>query len=142
MIQTEEYLNCFACGQNNPRGLKLSFNHDEGEKLTTCLITLPSDLEGWPGIIHGGIVTTILDECAYYAIMHSGSQWDNGFTTNINLNFEHPTPANQPLLAKAWVDGQKRRLLYCQTELLRQADMKLLASARITYFMMPKRADA
>ena len=131
----EEYLNCFACGPNNTRGLKLTFDYNNEKQLLESRMILPSDLEGWPGVIHGGIVTTVLDECAYYTILQSGDKWSTGVTTNINLDFKAPTPANEPLLAQAWIEKNRRNLLYCQARLFIEKDMTLLAKAEITYLM-------
>ncbi len=51
---------CFGCGEDNPIGLKLNFDWD-GTTARTRLVPR-KEYEGWPGIIHGGIVYTLLDE--------------------------------------------------------------------------------
>src|SRR3990172_6796397 len=53
--------NCFACGLENPFGLILEFYAD-GEGGVVGKYSIPGQFEGYPGIAHGGIVTTILDE--------------------------------------------------------------------------------
>jgi len=51
---------CFACGPKNPIGLKLKFAFD-GETLKTDFIT-KKEHQGYFNIVHGGIITTLLDE--------------------------------------------------------------------------------
>ena len=51
---------CFACGTENPIGLNLQF-YSEGSAVCTE-ISLNKVYEGWEGIAHGGIVSTLLDE--------------------------------------------------------------------------------
>lgn len=126
---------CFACGPLNSRGLKLAFEYNADKQIVESRIILSSEFIGWPGIIHGGIVATILDECAYYAIAQSAANHGSGVTTNINLDFKHPVAPDEPLLAAAWIENTRRQLVYCQTRLYRESDMKLLAQARITYLM-------
>ncbi|MEX2144272.1 MAG: PaaI family thioesterase [Anaerolineales bacterium] len=53
--------NCFACGLENPIGLKLTFYGQEDGSVTGEY-TIPKQYEGYPGIAHGGIVASILDE--------------------------------------------------------------------------------
>ena len=51
---------CFGCGPANPSGLKLRFYEtDDGVESE---YVVPSDLDGAPGIVHGGIQATLLDE--------------------------------------------------------------------------------
>ena len=51
---------CFGCGCNNPIGLKLKFNID-GDSLQTEF-TPDKAHQGWPGLLHGGILGCLLDE--------------------------------------------------------------------------------
>ncbi|MFC1962064.1 PaaI family thioesterase, partial [Chloroflexota bacterium] len=51
---------CFGCGQNNPIGLKLKFKKD-GDGVRTEF-TPGESYQGWPGMVHGGIIGCLLDE--------------------------------------------------------------------------------
>ncbi|MCJ7751507.1 MAG: PaaI family thioesterase, partial [Armatimonadetes bacterium] len=51
---------CFACGKGNPIGLKLDFRF-EGEEYVTEFEVRP-EYQGWAGIVHGGLLATVLDE--------------------------------------------------------------------------------
>lgn len=52
---------CFACGVENPIGLNLTF-HVTGPDTIECEFTAPPEYQGFPGVLHGGITATILDE--------------------------------------------------------------------------------
>ncbi len=60
---------CFACGTDNPIGLNLNF-YRVGDAVGTD-ITLGQNHEGWQDIVHGGIISTLLDEVMSWAIMYS-----------------------------------------------------------------------
>ena len=60
ITQPQEYPNCFGCGADNSIGLHLRYRH-QGEALVTEF-TPEYAHEGWPGIVHGGIITTLLYE--------------------------------------------------------------------------------
>lgn len=51
---------CFVCGPKNPIGLKLDFSLD-GEVMTTEFIPR-KEHQGYMDIVHGGIISTLLDE--------------------------------------------------------------------------------
>src|SRR5260370_13080365 len=54
--------NCFACGMNNPDGMRLKFTLDEKTKTSQCRFRLDQRYTGPPGHCHGGIIATILDD--------------------------------------------------------------------------------
>jgi len=53
---------CFACGANNPDGMRLRFTYDEERGCFVCRFRLGKRYTGPPGHCHGGIIATILDE--------------------------------------------------------------------------------
>lgn len=59
---------CFACGTNNPIGLNLYF-YRSGDTICTDII-LGQHHEGWENVVHGGIISTLLDEVMSWTIMY------------------------------------------------------------------------
>lgn len=86
------YDQCFVCGANNPYGLKLTFRFDDGAALADTMI--PSHFAGYPGVVHGGIVSALLDEIMAKAIEHTGV-WS--MTANLEVRFRKPTPTGKLL---------------------------------------------
>ncbi len=60
---------CFGCSQKNPHGLKMKFYTDE----TTLYswLSVPPHLCGWDGIVHGGVLSTILDEIMSWSAIYT-----------------------------------------------------------------------
>lgn len=76
---------CFACGEKNPIGLNLKIvETDKGVK--TEFIP-KKEYEGYEGIIHGGIVATILDEMIVWACLKMGY---SGVTAELNIRYKTP----------------------------------------------------
>jgi len=98
---------CFACGQENPVGLKLKPVHD-GEKVT-AEFTAGEFHQGWDNAIHGGILYTLLDEVAAYAILCHGIEF--GVTARSEIRFKQVAPINEPIQASAWVTKLAKRLV-------------------------------
>ena len=58
--EQERFGSCFACGMANDAGLKLDFEA-VGDKSVTALYVPQEQHQGWPNVLHGGIVATIAD---------------------------------------------------------------------------------
>lgn len=104
---------CFACGQENAIGLKLKPVHD-GEKVT-AEFTPRQFHQGWKDAIHGGILYTLLDEVAAYAMLCHGVEF--GVTAKSEIRFKQAAPANKPIRASGWVTKLTRRLVEAQAAL-------------------------
>ena len=90
---------CFVCGVQNPFGLKIQFA-DDGESAVRAQVTVPEQFNGYPGIVHGGIVAAILDETAGRALLARGHDDRNLFVTlKMEIRYRQPTPTNTALTA-------------------------------------------
>ena len=90
---------CFGCGRNNPYGLKLSFQWDG--KTARTEVTPQEFHQGWPKIVHGGIIASMLDEAMGHATLFNG--FFDFLTAAIQVNFKRPALVNEPLLLAASV---------------------------------------
>src|SRR5215467_15469453 len=85
---------CFACGKNNPEGMRLKFSYDEDRDCFVCRFRLSKRYTGPPGHAHGGIIATILDEAMgkVNKLRHVVA-----LTSEIRVNYLKPVPLNKPL---------------------------------------------
>ena len=90
---------CFACGRQNPIGLKLEFYEGSGPDQVQAEFAVPDEFQGYPGTVHGGIVATILDEVSGRAVMASTSDDNLMATLKISVRYLRPTPTATPLVA-------------------------------------------
>jgi len=86
---------CFACGLQNPFGLQLTF-FDNGLDEVRCEYTVPERFQGYPGIAHGGIVASILDEVLGRVSM-IGDPMHFMMTATMELKYRQPVPLHTPL---------------------------------------------
>lgn len=90
---------CFICGVENPIGLRLSFV-DDGDSTVRAEVNVPEKYNGYPGVVHGGIVAAILDEVSGRALLARGHDITNLFVTlKMELRYRQPTPTGTPLTA-------------------------------------------
>ena len=104
---------CFICGLANPIGLKMVFHEDRESKLVSARLSVPERYRSYPGVVHGGIVATILDETSGRALMiHSEDINDFFVTAKMEVRYRGATPTETPLLAVGWVEryGDRARV--------------------------------
>ena len=88
-------LYCFVCGVESPVRLRLAF-YDVAEGEVTCEVALPDRYQGYPGVVHGGIVASMLDEVAGRAAMQ-GNTSRFMMTAKMDIRYRKPIPIGQPL---------------------------------------------
>jgi uncharacterized protein (TIGR00369 family) len=120
--------NCFACGTLNTHGLQLEL-HAADDRCWTELV-LADRFQGWEGIAHGGIVTTILDEVMGWALIDH-DMW--GVTARMSIEFKRPVPIGRPIRAEGRVLSARRRLVEAEGIILDREDGTLLARSQATF---------
>ena len=89
---------CFICGVDNPIGLKAQFYNMEDGSVMTLFKYLPEH-QSFPERVHGGLITTMLDELAMRAYWVNGDEIF-GVTTSMETKFRKPVPYNVELIGR------------------------------------------
>lgn len=112
---------CFGCGEDNPNGLQLGplARVENGE--IHIDFSVPSHFEGFNGIVHGGIVATILDEAMGMACTRI-HKVHGAVTANLNITFRSPVASSVPLTIVAR-SNRKDRKFHCTAEILVEGDV-------------------
>ena len=83
---------CFVCGRDNAAGLRTEWTtHRERNEVRTTL-RIPEHFHGYPGVVHGGIVTALLDEAMVRTALLDGDFEDLMVTAKMEVTFRHATP--------------------------------------------------
>mgnify|MGYP000947014456 CR=1 FL=1 len=101
--------NCFVCSPLHPFGFRLEFFADPARGLVVAPLTAREDLAGYPGILHGGFQTMLMDEVAGWAILHQARRIV--FTGAIQARFLRPMPNGVPALVCARTEKAGSRLI-------------------------------
>jgi len=126
---------CFGCGKKNPIGLKLKVEWDG--KVARAEFT-PNELnQGWWGFVHGGILTTLLDELMGYAGIFNGYCC---VTAKLQARFILPAPIDNPLIITGSVVKNNRKTLDTQAKIVGK-DGKTIAEAEGTLFILGPMTD-
>ncbi len=88
---------CFVCGLENPVGLKLHIYQTE-PGVIEAEYNAPEHFQGYPGVLHGGIVATILDEISGRAHMGDDPAAPRFmYTARLEVKYRKNVPIGQPL---------------------------------------------
>ena len=130
---------CFACGKNNPDGMRLRFTYDEDRNCFVCRFRLGKRYTGPPGHCHGGIIATILDEAMGKV---NKLRQVVALTSEITVNYLKPVPLNQPLRAESREVKVKGRKHINMAEILNEKGEVLARSEGLFIAIDPKRMFA
>jgi len=120
--------NCFACGTLNAGGLGLELHVEPGRSWVE--LALDRRFEGWEGVIHGGILCTILDEVMAWALVGEDN-W--GVTARMAVDFRRPVEVGKPIRAEGWITRSRRRIVDTAGHIVDSATGAELATATGVY---------
>jgi len=123
---------CFGCGEMNPIGLKLKFTQD-GEMVRTVFVP-GENYQGYPGILHGGITSTILDEIMSHCLHRQGL---NGLTARLEIRYRKSIPIGKPVTFEARMLKRKGSLVDLEARAILD-DGQLAAEAQGRFMLMDK----
>ncbi len=126
---------CFVCGMKNVAGLKAFFYEQEDGSVLARFV--PQEIhQGYPGRLHGGVATAILDETIGRALMtkYGDSVW--GVTVELHVRFKAPVPLGVELRVIGRVTKDRRRLFEGEGELL-LPDGTVAVTAHGKYIKLP-----
>jgi len=99
---------CFVCGRSNPVGLYMQF-HDDGELEVFSEYSVPAHYQGYPGIVHGGVVAAMLDEVVARVSM-IGDPHHFMMSVTLQILYRQPVPVETPLRVVARILRLRGRL--------------------------------
>jgi uncharacterized protein (TIGR00369 family) len=88
---------CFVCGRDNPLGLSARWESDVEKGEVRATLTIPEQFNGFPGIVHGGVLSALLDEAAVRTALLDGGFDDLMVTAKLEVAFRRPTPTRTPV---------------------------------------------
>ena len=124
---------CFVCGRDNSIGLHVHFFQD-GDDCVHAEFTPREEHQGFPGVMHGGLVTALLDEIIGRTAI-AKDYWC--MTARLQVRIKKPIPIGAPLKVKGEIENCNGRLLNGRGE-IRLADGSLAAEAQGTFLKIPE----
>jgi uncharacterized protein (TIGR00369 family) len=123
------YQGCFVCGEKNPVGLRLNFYFDKERQKAWAEFIPEPHFEGYRQILHGGIISAVLDEVMIKAILFENIL---AVTSKLTVEFKQPAEIGEKLRAEGRVTGRKSKVFFTEGQLLGN-ERRLIASGSGVY---------
>lgn len=117
---------CFVCGIENTYGLAMKF-YEIGPGEIRSEYVVPAHYQGYPGVVHGGIIASMLDEVASRAAM-TGEPTRFRFTAKLEIRYRKPVPIETTLHMRGWITQERGSRAQAKAE-IRLEDGTLLSEA-------------
>ena len=108
-MRVEDNNRCFACGKENPFGLQVNPDIAPDGARVTIECTPPGHFQGWANVIHGGILSTLLDEAITYVGIASFDC--PAVTAQLEIKFKKPAMTGDKLIVTANRVKMSKRLI-------------------------------
>ena len=105
---------CFVCGSKNPLGLKLNFKMTPESSQAETEVCFPDHFQGWANVVHGGLVSTVLDEAMVKAAVAGNIRC---VTAEMTVKFRKPIQANIIYRVHGKITEDKERILLAEAAL-------------------------
>ncbi len=125
-LQQQSHPECFVCGAANGHGLGLEFHATDDGAVEATFPCQPV-FAGYPGMLHGGIVCTLLDGAMTNCLFARGLA---AVTVDMNVRFRHPVTVSLPAVVRAWLESEGSPVFRLAAEVLQGEQVVATATAR------------
>lgn len=125
---------CFVCGKENEIGLKLEINSDKDLQKAWAVTKINKNFCGWKGIVHGGTISTVLDEIMAYAAF---TIYESGVTGEMTVRFKKPIPVESEILIEGFVESVKGRICYTKGHIKMNGEIMAESTGKMVMVKKP-----
>lgn len=125
-LRQRSHPGCFACARANEHGLGLEF-HPSHDGAVEASFPCQPIFTGYPGMLHGGIICTLLDGAMTNCLFAHGLA---AVTVDINVRFRHPVLVSRPAAVRAWLESEGTPIHRLAAEVRQDGHVVATATAR------------
>ncbi len=128
--QAEAHPFCFVCSGSNPMGLALRYTPQPDGSVSANFLGHCA-LEGYPGLLHGGVIAALLDGAMTNCLFARGIR---GLTVELWVRYHAGVVGAEESLLRAWVEDESHGLFQLRAKLSQGGKVKASATGK---FMKP-----
>jgi acyl-coenzyme A thioesterase PaaI-like protein len=121
---------CILCGHRNPWSLNLSFQ-TVGEGVVSTRFKTHAALQGYDGILHGGVIAALLDAAMTHCLFYQGVQ---AVTGDLRVRFVKPISCAASLEIRAWILDSHPPLYRVKAEISHDRQIMARAEAKFVWY--------
>jgi uncharacterized protein (TIGR00369 family) len=116
MTRLRDNQRCYVCGKENPVGLGVDFEINREQRTISAKFTPSVNHQGYEGIVHGGILSALLDEAMGKLTVSLGVP---AVTAEMTVQFKTPAAAGEELLVSGRLTQETKKLIHAQAKIER-----------------------
>jgi len=117
---------CIVCSIANARGLHLKFEVADDGSVKACF-QCKKAFEGYPGILHGGVISTILDGAMGHCMFARGQ---TAVTVEMTTRFRHPIITGHEATVLARITRSSHPLYLLEAEIIQDGEVRVTAKSK------------
>jgi len=125
-LPVENHSHCIMCGELNPLSMRLKFMPD-GNGTVSASFQANSLLQGYEGILHGGVISSLLDAAMTHCLFQRRIE---AVTGELTVKFVAPVPCTTWLTVRGWLVNPIPPLYLMAAELLQAGIVMASAEAK------------
>jgi acyl-coenzyme A thioesterase PaaI-like protein len=126
--QIEAATMCFACGPDNPIGLKIDFTLNDG--VVTAEFTANNNHVGYENTVHGGIIYAALDDVMANVLYLQNIK---AHTARCEIRYRRPLEVGHRIHLRGWIESERRRLFVLKGEARLADGDEIVADAEASF---------
>ena len=136
MRELPNYPYCVICGTENTIGIKISYFREENKVVAKCKFTKYHS--GYHGIVHGGLLASILDEALGRIVSSITSKMV--VTGELNVRFHCPVAVETCVSIEATMDDEQKHphRFFTASGKITDENGKVCVSAKGRFFIIPE----
>ena len=135
LLQLPHTAGCLVCGRDNPHGLRLDLNVDPDTGMVRVEFTPRPEHIGFEGVVHGGVIATVIDEVMVWAATWAGRRFC--VCGELTTRFRREAAVGRALVVEAKVESNRPRLIVTAAEVRDVESGEVLATGAGKYVPVP-----
>lgn len=119
---------CFACGPDNPIGLQIRFDLNDG--ICTGEFTAGRNHVGYENTVHGGIIYCALDDVMANVLYLQNIK---AFTARCEIRYRKALEVGQTVRLRGWIESERKQLVVLKGELRLASDDSVVADCQASF---------
>jgi acyl-coenzyme A thioesterase PaaI-like protein len=135
LLQLPHTAGCLVCGRDNPHGLKLDLHVEPATQLVRVEFTPRPEHIGFEGVVHGGVIATVLDEAMVWCATWAGRRFC--VCGELVTRFRKEAAVGRALVVEAKVESNRPRLVTTTAEVRDRETGEVVATGSAKYVPVP-----
>ncbi len=128
-VRKQAHPACFICALDQTGGLRLQFT-SQADGAVCAEFGCNSTYEGYPGMVHGGVISAVLDGAMTNCLFAQGQV---AVTADLHVRFRHPLYLGRPAFVKAWITRTAAPLFVLMAEIVQDGQVRATATGKFMH---------